>query len=157
MKPIQLLSTPPHDPQNPNCNQVPGAWFEGVRECVVIISDTSTVMSQAKHCYYKYNEFFRCEKFHGEKAKECEKIKYAYMALCPKDWVIYFVVTARLGTASDISLCRRTSGTRSVPAMPSLDRSKRTVVIPKLALRSAWTKLSPAAHSSEELRFAPAQ
>ena len=46
-------------------------------------------MEQAKHCYYKYNEFFRCEKFHGEKAKACEQIKFAYISLCPKDWVRY--------------------------------------------------------------------
>jgi hypothetical protein len=42
---------------------------------------------QAKHCYYKYNEFFRCEKFHGKDATECFKFKQAYFSLCPKDWV----------------------------------------------------------------------
>jgi len=61
VKPAQLLATPPHDPMNPNTNQ-------------------------SKHCYYKYNEFFRCEKFHGEGAEACKKIKLAYFALCPKDW-----------------------------------------------------------------------
>ncbi len=42
---------------------------------------------QAKHCYYKYNEFFRCEKFRGAGAEQCKEIKAAFISLCPNDWV----------------------------------------------------------------------
>mmetsp|Transcript_55610 Transcript_55610/g.81740 ORF Transcript_55610/g.81740 Transcript_55610/m.81740 type:complete len:95 (+) Transcript_55610:33-317(+) len=56
-----LLKTAPYNARNPQTNQT-------------------------KHCYAKYNEFFRCEKHHGEDAKECMKIKQAFFSLCPSEW-----------------------------------------------------------------------
>eukprot|EP00285_Hemiselmis_virescens_P018069 CAMPEP_0173384996 /NCGR_PEP_ID=MMETSP1356-20130122/7573_1 /TAXON_ID=77927 ORGANISM="Hemiselmis virescens, Strain PCC157" /NCGR_SAMPLE_ID=MMETSP1356 /ASSEMBLY_ACC=CAM_ASM_000847 /LENGTH=94 /DNA_ID=CAMNT_0014340603 /DNA_START=79 /DNA_END=363 /DNA_ORIENTATION=+ len=43
--------------------------------------------NQAKHCYFKYNEFFRCEKFKGEGAPACKVLKSHYTSLCPSEWV----------------------------------------------------------------------
>jgi hypothetical protein len=42
---------------------------------------------QAKHCYYKYNEFFRCEKFKGEGHEQCKSLKHDFLVLCPVEWV----------------------------------------------------------------------
>ncbi len=62
--------------------------FEANDAYAFIRSEHMTYVNlKAKHCYYKYNEFFRCEKFHGQGAKECFKFKQAYFSLCPKDWV----------------------------------------------------------------------
>lgn len=41
---------------------------------------------QAKHCYAKYNEFFRCARFQGEDHKDCQKVKALYQIMCPTDW-----------------------------------------------------------------------
>eukprot|EP00293_Proteomonas_sulcata_P010163 CAMPEP_0184318164 /NCGR_PEP_ID=MMETSP1049-20130417/100952_1 /TAXON_ID=77928 /ORGANISM="Proteomonas sulcata, Strain CCMP704" /LENGTH=78 /DNA_ID=CAMNT_0026637823 /DNA_START=104 /DNA_END=336 /DNA_ORIENTATION=- len=60
--PKQVLTTPGHNHYMPNQNQ-------------------------AKHCYMKYNEFFRCEKVHGEAAKQCAAIRDHYRSLCPYEWV----------------------------------------------------------------------
>ncbi|EKX54996.1 hypothetical protein GUITHDRAFT_149927, partial [Guillardia theta CCMP2712] len=43
--------------------------------------------NQTKHCYAKYNEFFRCAGVHGEDAKECKKIKHHFISLCPVEWI----------------------------------------------------------------------
>jgi len=45
------------------------------------------VVRQTKHCYAKYNEFFRCSKFQGEDHAACQKIKSHFFSLCPKMWV----------------------------------------------------------------------
>mmetsp|Transcript_31512 Transcript_31512/g.73754 ORF Transcript_31512/g.73754 Transcript_31512/m.73754 type:complete len:99 (+) Transcript_31512:237-533(+) len=58
----KLLKTPPNDPRYPECNQ-------------------------AKNCYTKYNEFFRCEKFLGHGAVKCFWLKQEYKSLCPSEWV----------------------------------------------------------------------
>eukprot|EP00293_Proteomonas_sulcata_P018907 CAMPEP_0184305606 /NCGR_PEP_ID=MMETSP1049-20130417/14842_1 /TAXON_ID=77928 /ORGANISM="Proteomonas sulcata, Strain CCMP704" /LENGTH=94 /DNA_ID=CAMNT_0026617709 /DNA_START=8 /DNA_END=292 /DNA_ORIENTATION=+ len=60
--PKQVLRTTPHNHYMPNQNQ-------------------------AKHCYMKYNEFFRCEKVKGEGAKECFHLKQSFFAMCPNEWV----------------------------------------------------------------------
>lgn len=56
-----LLTTAPYNAKNPQQNQT-------------------------KHCYAKYNEFFRCEKHHGEDAKACMRIKQQFFSLCPTEW-----------------------------------------------------------------------
>ena len=45
-----LLTTAPYNAKNPQQNQT-------------------------KHCYAKYNEFFRCAKFQGEEHAACQKIR----------------------------------------------------------------------------------
>lgn len=62
INPRDLLRTPTHNPYTPNQNQT-------------------------KHCYQKYNEFFRCERFKGKGAKECFQFKQAFFSLCPNEWV----------------------------------------------------------------------
>eukprot|EP00291_Cryptomonas_curvata_P007083 CAMPEP_0172183642 /NCGR_PEP_ID=MMETSP1050-20130122/19107_1 /TAXON_ID=233186 /ORGANISM="Cryptomonas curvata, Strain CCAP979/52" /LENGTH=128 /DNA_ID=CAMNT_0012857299 /DNA_START=5 /DNA_END=389 /DNA_ORIENTATION=+ len=76
--PPGLLTTPPQDPKNPNTNQ-------------------------AKHCYYKYNEFFRCEKFRGAGAEQCQEIKAAFISLCPNDWVAKWDEQRANNTSQDLS------------------------------------------------------
>ncbi|KAJ1477232.1 cytochrome c oxidase, subunit VIb [Baffinella frigidus] len=81
VKASDLLRSAPHDYHNPN-------------------------MNQAKHCYAKYNEFFRCArpeappkgltqsvwhimlspKFQGEDHKDCSKLRAIYSIMCPTDW-----------------------------------------------------------------------
>eukprot|EP00283_Hemiselmis_rufescens_P005961 CAMPEP_0173429520 /NCGR_PEP_ID=MMETSP1357-20121228/8205_1 /TAXON_ID=77926 /ORGANISM="Hemiselmis rufescens, Strain PCC563" /LENGTH=97 /DNA_ID=CAMNT_0014393713 /DNA_START=49 /DNA_END=342 /DNA_ORIENTATION=+ len=58
----KALKTTPNDVKAPECNQ-------------------------AKHCYWKYNEFFRCEKAKGEGAVQCAALKQAFSSLCPTEWV----------------------------------------------------------------------
>merc|ERR1712046_8069 len=42
--------------------------------------------NQARHCYMRYNEFFRCQAKHGEGADECAKMQKFYMSICPAEW-----------------------------------------------------------------------
>mmetsp|Transcript_36249 Transcript_36249/g.91149 ORF Transcript_36249/g.91149 Transcript_36249/m.91149 type:complete len:99 (+) Transcript_36249:199-495(+) len=58
----KLLRTPPNDPHYPECNQ-------------------------AKACYARYNEFFRCEKFMGQGAVKCFWLKQEFKSRCPTEWV----------------------------------------------------------------------
>eukprot|EP00961_Rhodomonas_salina_P206458 2787059-Rhodomonas_salina.2 len=86
INPRQLLTTPTHYAPTPNQNQT-------------------------KHCFSKYNEFFRyhpsrcscgspvlvsceltvcdrsCSRVHGEEAAQCLKLKDAFQSLCPIEWV----------------------------------------------------------------------
>eukprot|EP00287_Rhodomonas_sp_CCMP768_P010480 CAMPEP_0196717102 /NCGR_PEP_ID=MMETSP1091-20130531/512_1 /TAXON_ID=302021 /ORGANISM="Rhodomonas sp., Strain CCMP768" /LENGTH=94 /DNA_ID=CAMNT_0042057327 /DNA_START=39 /DNA_END=323 /DNA_ORIENTATION=- len=62
INPRALLSTPTHYAPTPNQNQT-------------------------KHCFAKYNEFFRCARVHGEEKAQCLKLKEAYFALCPLEWI----------------------------------------------------------------------
>mmetsp|Transcript_42333 Transcript_42333/g.62245 ORF Transcript_42333/g.62245 Transcript_42333/m.62245 type:complete len:98 (+) Transcript_42333:89-382(+) len=57
-----LLTTAPYNAKNPQTNQT-------------------------KHCYAKYNEFFRCSKFQGEDHDACQEVRRQFMSLCPKEWV----------------------------------------------------------------------
>eukprot|EP00793_Prasinoderma_coloniale_P003621 PRCOL_00002996-RA len=43
--------------------------------------------NQAKHCFTRYNEFYKCIGEKGEDAAECEKYAKAFRSLCPTDWV----------------------------------------------------------------------
>merc|ERR1711908_157137 len=43
-------------------------------------------VNQARHCYMRYNEFFRCQAKHGEGADECAKMQKFYMSICPAEW-----------------------------------------------------------------------
>jgi cytochrome c oxidase subunit 6b len=43
--------------------------------------------NQARTCYTRYNEFYKCKKQKGEGSEECEKFRTAVLSLCPTDWV----------------------------------------------------------------------
>ena len=43
--------------------------------------------SQARTCYTRYNEFYRCKELKGEEDDECKFYQRAYRALCPGDWI----------------------------------------------------------------------
>ena len=40
-----------------------------------------------RHCFTKYNEFYRCVAQKGEGAAECEAYQRAYRSICPSEWV----------------------------------------------------------------------
>jgi hypothetical protein len=87
--PKMLLTTAPYNAQNPQTNQV---LFVDILFCASMFFGatlTAWVVGQTKHCYAKYNEFFRCSKFQGEDHAECQKVKAHFMSLCPKSWVCF--------------------------------------------------------------------
>jgi len=43
--------------------------------------------NQARHCYTRYNEFYKCKALKGDDNEECLPYKKAFMSLCPNDWV----------------------------------------------------------------------
>lgn len=44
--------------------------------------------NQAKHCYTRYNEYYKCVKEKGDpEDPECIKYKRWYKSLCPTEWV----------------------------------------------------------------------
>jgi cytochrome c oxidase subunit 6b len=42
--------------------------------------------NQARYCYTRYNEYYKCLKEKGEEAP-CAPYKRAFLSLCPNDWV----------------------------------------------------------------------
>merc|ERR1711924_411130 len=44
-------------------------------------------VNQARHCYMRYNEFWRCQAKFGEGAEKCAKMQKFYMSICPAEWV----------------------------------------------------------------------
>lgn len=42
---------------------------------------------QARTCYTRYNEYYRCKANRGEDDDECKFHQKAYRAICPGDWV----------------------------------------------------------------------
>lgn len=43
--------------------------------------------AQARHCYTRYNEFYRCQAERGEDAPECSVFQRAYRSICPSEWL----------------------------------------------------------------------
>jgi cytochrome c oxidase subunit 6b len=43
--------------------------------------------NQARNCYTRYNEFYKCVAEKGEDAPECKFYQRAYRSLCPSEWV----------------------------------------------------------------------
>eukprot|EP00232_Nephroselmis_pyriformis_P031147 CAMPEP_0182864306 /NCGR_PEP_ID=MMETSP0034_2-20130328/7101_1 /TAXON_ID=156128 /ORGANISM="Nephroselmis pyriformis, Strain CCMP717" /LENGTH=108 /DNA_ID=CAMNT_0024996561 /DNA_START=19 /DNA_END=345 /DNA_ORIENTATION=+ len=43
--------------------------------------------NQARHCYTRYNEYYKCTGAKGDDAEECLFYKRCYKSLCPNDWV----------------------------------------------------------------------
>lgn len=43
--------------------------------------------NQARACYTRYNEFYKCKQQKGEDSDECIFFKRAALSLCPFDWI----------------------------------------------------------------------
>ncbi|KAG2497078.1 hypothetical protein HYH03_005073 [Edaphochlamys debaryana] len=56
------LITAPYDPRFPNRNQ-------------------------ARHCFVRFNEYYKCIYERGEEHPRCKFYHNAYMSLCPSEWV----------------------------------------------------------------------
>uniref|UniRef100_A0A7S0VEQ9 Uncharacterized protein n=1 Tax=Polytomella parva TaxID=51329 RepID=A0A7S0VEQ9_9CHLO len=56
------IITAPYDPRFPNRNQ-------------------------ARHCFVRFNEFFKCAHERGEEHARCQFYKKAYLGLCPSEWI----------------------------------------------------------------------
>ncbi|KAK9827724.1 hypothetical protein WJX81_005556 [Elliptochloris bilobata] len=68
-----VVATAPHDPRFPSTNQ-------------------------ARHCYTRYNEFYRCKAKKSEDTPECVFYKKAFRSLCPGDWVERWEEAREAGT-----------------------------------------------------------
>ncbi|KIZ05207.1 cytochrome c oxidase subunit VIb [Monoraphidium neglectum] len=43
--------------------------------------------NQARHCFVRYNEYYKCVFERGTEADRCNFYKRAYESMCPADWV----------------------------------------------------------------------
>eukprot|EP00877_Chromochloris_zofingiensis_P011629 jgi/Chrzof1/671/Cz01g24170.t1 len=43
--------------------------------------------NQSRHCFIRYNEYYKCLAERGEDEPRCQFYKRAYESLCPADWV----------------------------------------------------------------------
>ena len=43
--------------------------------------------NQARACYTRYNEYYKCKQQKGEDSEECDAYKRAALSLCPMDWI----------------------------------------------------------------------
>lgn len=43
--------------------------------------------NQARTCYTRYNEYYKCLQVKGDDCDECTTFKKAALALCPMDWI----------------------------------------------------------------------
>jgi cytochrome c oxidase subunit 6b len=43
--------------------------------------------NQSRHCYTRYNEFYKCKAEKGEEDPECKYYQKAYRSICPVEWV----------------------------------------------------------------------
>jgi cytochrome c oxidase subunit 6b len=56
------LMTAPYDPRFPNRNQ-------------------------ARHCFVRFNEYYKCIHDKGEEDRKCVFYKQSYQSMCPSEWV----------------------------------------------------------------------
>lgn len=59
---VQQINTAPYDPRFPSTNQ-------------------------NRHCFIRYNEYYKCAFERGTDDTRCQFYKNAYESLCPPDWV----------------------------------------------------------------------
>lgn len=59
---VETINTAPYDPRFPSTNQ-------------------------NRHCFIRYNEYYKCAFERGAEDPRCEFYKNAYLSLCPPDWV----------------------------------------------------------------------
>jgi cytochrome c oxidase subunit 6b len=43
--------------------------------------------NQARHCFVRYNEYYKCVFERGAEVERCAFYKRAYESLCPEEWV----------------------------------------------------------------------
>jgi cytochrome c oxidase subunit 6b len=43
--------------------------------------------NQARACYTRYNEFYKCKQQKSDDNEECETFRRAALSLCPMDWI----------------------------------------------------------------------
>lgn len=43
--------------------------------------------NQARACYTRYNEFYKCKQQKGDDADECDTFRRAALSICPMDWI----------------------------------------------------------------------
>lgn len=43
--------------------------------------------NQARTCYTRYNEYYKCLQTNGDGSAECDVLKKAALSLCPMDWI----------------------------------------------------------------------
>jgi cytochrome c oxidase subunit 6b len=43
--------------------------------------------NQARTCYTRYNEYYKCMQLMGEDCADCVTFKKAALSLCPQDWI----------------------------------------------------------------------
>ncbi|DBA93962.1 TPA: hypothetical protein ACH3X1_001620 [Trebouxia sp. C0004] len=43
--------------------------------------------NQARHCFTKYNEFYKCTAEKGDDSSECKFHQKAYRSICPSEWL----------------------------------------------------------------------
>lgn len=43
--------------------------------------------NQARTCYTRYNEYYKCIQQKGDDCKDCVTFKKAALSLCPMDWI----------------------------------------------------------------------
>ena len=43
--------------------------------------------NQARHCYTRYNEYYKCLSVKDGDTQECFPFKKAFLSICPSDWV----------------------------------------------------------------------
>ncbi|KAI8466850.1 MAG: cytochrome c oxidase, subunit VIb [Monoraphidium minutum] len=43
--------------------------------------------NQARHCFVRYNEYYKCVFERGAEAQRCGFYKRAYESMCPEEWV----------------------------------------------------------------------
>ena len=43
--------------------------------------------NQARNCYTRYNEYYKCIAEHDEESPDCKFYQKAYRSICPSEWV----------------------------------------------------------------------
>eukprot|EP00884_Botryococcus_braunii_P023131 jgi/Botrbrau1/9501/Bobra.0252s0116.1 len=54
--------------------------------------------NQARHCYTRYNEFYKCKAEKGEDDPQCLYYQKAYRSLCPSEWLTKWNEQREAGT-----------------------------------------------------------
>jgi cytochrome c oxidase subunit 6b len=64
---------------------MPELTVDDIKTTPVDIRFPST--NQARACYTRYNEFYKCKQQKGEDSDDCTMFRRAAMSLCPNDWI----------------------------------------------------------------------
>jgi cytochrome c oxidase subunit 6b len=58
---------------------------EDIKTAAIDLRFPST--NQARSCYTRYNEFYKCKQQNGEDNPDCQMFRKAALSLCPMDWI----------------------------------------------------------------------